>query len=121
MRWAGPKGHLASGTMLGLYWDNPEVTPSDKCRIDACVSVPHGTSTEGKVGIQTISGGPYAVCHFEIETDSFQKAWEDAFAWLVHSGYECADKPCYERYHNTADEHPEGKWDFDICIPLKST
>lgn len=121
MQWAGPRGYLASGVMLGVYWDNPEVTPPEKCRIDACVSVPRGTMPEGQVGIQIINGGPYAVCHFEIEAQSFQQSWEDAFAWLVTSGYECDDRPCYELYHNTsAAEHPEGKWIFDICIPLKS-
>ena len=120
MQWAGPRGYASSGEMLGVYWDNPEVTPPEKCRVDACVSVPPGTETEGAVDVQTISGGPYAVCHFEISADSFQQAWEDAFAWLVRSGHECDEKPCYELYHNTAEEHPEGKWIFDICIPLKS-
>ena len=119
MQWAGPRGYLSSGQMLGLYWDNPEVTPPEKCRVDACVSVPHGTTPEGQIAIQTISGGPYAVCPFEILPDSYQQAWEDAFAWLVNSGYECDDRPCYELYHNNAVDHPEGKWIFDICIPLK--
>jgi len=119
MQWAGPKGYLSSGTMLGVYWDNPEITPPEKCRVDACVSVPHGTVPERQIALQTIIGGSYAVCHFEIQGDSFQQAWEDAFAWLVNSSYECDEKPCYELYHNNASDHPEGKWVFDICIPLK--
>lgn len=120
MQWAGPMVYLASGVMLGVYWDNPDVTHPEKCRVDACISVPNRTATEGPIGIQTIKGGPYAVCHFEIQGDSFQQAWDDAFAWLVDSGYECGDEPCYELYHNNAADHPEGKWIFDICIPLKS-
>ncbi len=119
MQWAGPRGYAASGVVLGVYWDNPEVTPAEKCRVDACVSVPDGTVPEGQVGLQTIGGGPYAVCHFEIQDDNFQQAWEDAFAWVVAGGYECEDRPCYELYHNNAQEHPEGKWIFDVCIPLK--
>jgi len=118
MQWAGPKGYLQTGVMLGLYWDNPDVTPPEKCRVDACVSVPLGTAPEGQIGIQVISGGPYAVCHFEIHTDSFKQAWEDAFVWLVSSGHECADKPCYERYHSI-EPQPGGKCVFDICVPLK--
>lgn len=119
MRWAGPKGFLNSGTMLGLYWDNPEVTPPEKCRVDACISVPEDTRPEGQVGIQDVKGGPYAVCHFEIDEHGFQQAWDDAFKWLINTGYECADQPCYELYHNNAEEHPERKWIIDICIPLK--
>lgn len=119
MSWAGPRGYLSSGAVLGLYWDSPEVTPPAKCRTDACVSVPQGTAPEGQVGIQTINGGPHAVCHFEIAEDGFKQAWEEAFTWFIHNGYECDDKPCYELYHNNAEEHPQRKWIVDICIPLK--
>lgn len=119
MRWAGPHGHAESGVMLGVYWDNPEVTPAEKCRVDACVTVPEGTAPEAPVEVQTIAGGPHAVCHFETSAESFQNAWEEAFAWLVNGGYECDDRPCYELYHSAAVDHPEGKWVFDICIPLK--
>ncbi|NQT15126.1 MAG: GyrI-like domain-containing protein, partial [Planctomycetes bacterium] len=119
MQWAGPRGYLGSGEILGVYWDSPEVTAPENCRTDACVGVPEGTAPEGQIGIQTISGGPYAVCHFEIKDVDFKQAWDDAFAWFVESGLECDDKPCYELYHNDAREHPEGKWIVDICIPLK--
>lgn len=118
-RWAGPRGFLASGDMLGVTWDSPEVTPPEKCRLDACISVPPGTHADGPAAFQTIAGGPYVVCHFEIGSDGFKKAWEAAFAWLVNGGFECADTPCYERYHNDASDHPDGKWLVDICIPLK--
>ena len=97
----------------------PEVTPPEKCRVDACISVPEGITPKGRVSTQTIRGGLHAVCHFEIEGDNFQKAWEEAFAWLVGSGHECDDSPCYELYHTNAQDHPQGKWIFDVCIPLK--
>lgn len=119
MQWAGPRGFAATGTMLGVYWDNPEVTAPEKCRVDACITVPEGTQPEGEVALQTLTGGPYAVCGFEVTGDSFQQAWEDAFAWLVENGHECGDKPCFELYHNDGSQDPEGRWIFDICIPLK--
>ncbi|KAB2888901.1 MAG: AraC family transcriptional regulator [Desulfobulbaceae bacterium] len=119
LSWAGPRGHLASGVLLAVYWDNPEVTPADRCRTDACLSVPPGTTTEGQVALQTISGGPHAVCRFEITVDQFHQAWNEAFAWLVSGGHICDDRPCFELYHNNGLEHPEGKWIIDICIPLK--
>lgn len=119
IQWAGPRGYLKSGVMLGVAWDNPGVTPPEKCRTDACISIPEGTDTKGEINRQIISGGLYAVCHFEIKTEGVPQAWEDAFMWVVENGYECEHKPCYERYHNNAEEHPEGKWIIDICIPLK--
>jgi len=119
VRWAGPRGYLKTGAVFGIYWDNPEVTPPGKCRLDACISVPKGTEAEAPLGFQTIAGGLYGVCHFEIGIDEFQQAWDDAFEWLVGSGHQCDDTPCYELYHNSAEDHPEGKWVVDICIPLR--
>ncbi len=119
MQWASPRNYVGPGKMLAIYWDNPDVTPPERCRFDTCIIIPDGTVPEGQIYVQTISGGPYAVCHFEIKPVSIQQAWEDAFTWLCDSGYECNDRPCYELYHNNAAEHPEGKWIFDICIPLK--
>lgn len=121
IQWAGPQGHMASGALLAVCWDNPEVTPPEKCRVDACVSVPKGTAVPGPIGLQVVSGGLYAACRFEIPADDAHQAWEEAFAWFIASGYECADSPCYELYHNNAEEHPEKKWIIDICIPVKRT
>ena len=119
MQWAGPRNYLGPGKVLAIYWDNPDVTPPQNCRFDACLIVPAGTVPDGPIYAQTISGGPYAVCHFESQPDAIQQAWEDSFAWLCAGGLETNDTPCYELYHNNAAEHPEGKWIFDICIPLK--
>jgi AraC family transcriptional regulator len=47
MHWAGPRGFAASGVNIGIAWDNPEITPPDKCRYDACLTVPVGTKGEG--------------------------------------------------------------------------
>ncbi len=120
MQWAAPRNYVGPRKVLAIYWDNPDVTLPEKCRFDACIIVPEGTVPEGQIYIQAISGGPYAVCHFEKKPEDIENAWEDAFKWLCDSGFECKDKPCYELYHNNAAEHPERKWIFDICIPLKS-
>ncbi|MDY0163415.1 AraC family transcriptional regulator [Desulfobotulus sp.] len=119
MAWAGPKGYLGSERVLGVYWDNPEVTPPEKCRMDACISLPEGTEPDGGISVQKLRGGPYAVCRFEIADMDFAKAWDEAFRWFMEKGYACEDSPCLERYHNNPEEHPEGKWIVDICIPIK--
>ena len=118
-QWAGPRGHLAKGITFGLYLDNPEVTPAEKCRVDACVTIPPGTEVESPIAIQTIASGPHAVCHFELHATDFTQAWQDAIAWFFSNGHQSADAPCYERYHTTPEQHPDGKWVFDICLPIK--
>jgi len=120
MEYAGPRNIIGPGKMLAIYWDNPEVTPPEKCRFDACIMVPDGSAPEGRICIQKIHGGPYAVHHAEVKAEEIQQAWQDAFVWLCSSGLEANDGPCFELYQNNAMEHPEGKWMIDICIPLKN-
>ena len=116
MRWAGPRGLVGKGPMLGMYWDNPEVTAPGRCRTDACLPVPPGTPVEAPIALQEIAGGPYLVCEFNVPITGFGAAWEEAFRGLVERGLECADRPCYELYH---DDCTGRTCRFDICIPLK--
>jgi len=116
MRWAGPKGLLGKGPVLGVYWDNPEVTAPDKCRVDACVVVDAVAIVDAPVALQDIAAGPYAVCEFNLPLTDFGPAWEEAFRWVVAGGYECAEQPCYEIYH---DDCSGSTCRFDICIPMK--
>ncbi|MCP4744873.1 MAG: AraC family transcriptional regulator, partial [Desulfobacteraceae bacterium] len=60
-QWAGPRGFVNQGTIIGVGWDNPEVTPPEKCRYDACITVPEQTKVDGEVGLQKIPSGSYAV------------------------------------------------------------
>ncbi|MCP4021607.1 MAG: helix-turn-helix domain-containing protein [Desulfobacteraceae bacterium] len=119
-RWANPRGYDESGIIFGLYWDNPDVTPQGKYRMDICISVPRGTVPEGQLGIQTIKGGLHAVCHVDIVTGDFQEPWDNTFQWIVDKGYELEDRPKYQIFRTTSADHPKGGWTVDICVPLKS-
>ena len=68
-----------------------------------------------------ISGGKYAMARFELSDSSeYEKAWDTVFGvWLPDSGFQPADGPCYELYHNDPKEHPEHKHVVDICLPVK--
>jgi AraC family transcriptional regulator len=122
MGWAGPRGLLRfpETKMLTIYHDNPELTDDSKLRVDVCITVPPDTKVDGEVGKSTVPAGKYAVSRFEIGQDQFQDAWDAVYSgWLPESGYQPADGPCYELYYGTPDQHPEGKYVFDICTPVK--
>lgn len=60
--WAGPKGLLGPHTrVIGVCHDDPEVTPPEKIRYDACVTVPENVTAEGPAGIMDLGGGDYAM------------------------------------------------------------
>lgn len=119
MQWAAPRNLVGPEKVLGIYWDNPDVTPAEKCRFDACIKIPENTPTQGQIQTQKLLGGPYAICSFEIDPGDIAKAWDNTFGWVCDSGYDCKDEPCYELYHNNAAEHPDGKWIVDLYVPLK--
>ncbi len=116
MRWAGPRGLIGRGPMLGMYWDNPEVTAPAQCRTDACLPVPPGTPVDPPIALQEIPGGSYLVCEFDVPVTGFGAAWEETFRYVVDHGLECADQPCYELYH---DDCTGKTCRFDVCVPLK--
>ncbi len=119
-RWAEPRGYTTSGKVFGLYWDNPDITPQGKRRMDLCLSVPEGTKPEGEIGIQSLWGGLYGVSHVDISDGDFQQPWEDVFKLIVDKGYELEDQPKYQEFRTTSADHPGNGWVVDICIPLKS-
>ena len=121
MQWAGPRGLLGPETRaISVYHDSPELTDPDKLRISVGVSVPDGTKPSGEIGTMTIPGGAYAFARFEVADDEYGAAWDAVFCgWLPESGYQPADGLCYEWYHGSPEEHPEGKAVVDICVPVK--
>jgi len=120
--WAGPRGLIKppQTQFLCVYYDDPEVTPDEKLRVDVCMTVPAKTEVDGEIGKATLEGGPYAVGHFELLPPEYEEAWTAIMGhWLPQSGYQCDDKPCYELYLNDPKQHPEGRCIVDICVPVK--
>lgn len=119
-RWAGPRGLLGpEARALSVYHDSPSLTDPDKLRISVGFSVPPGTPASGEIGTMTIPGGTYAFARFELKEDEYGRAWDAVFCgWLPESGYQPADGVCYEWYHGSPEEHPEGKSVVDICVPV---
>ena len=118
--WAGPRGHAnPSAKVLGIYYDMPEVTPVDKLRSDACLTVPQDAKSEGDVVVKTLNTkGKYASGHFEFDgKEGFAKAWDAMMGvWLPGSGYQCDDRPTFELYLNDCkNDH----YIVDICIPVR--
>jgi len=123
--WAKARDLIGPETLyIGVALDNPYVTPADKCRYDACITVPPGTKGEGEVGIYEIPKGKYAVYRTEGEeakiNEQIGKAWDDLIGgWFPDSGYQSDDRPCFEIYRETEEEKKAGKFVVDLCEPVK--
>ena len=122
MRWAGPRRLLRfpETQVLAIYHDNPDITPVDKLKADACITVPVGTKVKRDIGSMTIQGGTYAVAYVEIDPTQYGEAWDRLVGeWLPQSGYQPDDRPCYELYLNDPRKHPENKHIVEICEPIR--
>ena len=124
--WAGARDLFRPDTVtIGIPYDNPDITPNDRCRYDACVTVPEGVQAEqgSEVGIQDIPGGKYAVCRISVSNQQTHKIGEAVDAlygeWLPESGYQADDKPALEIYYDNPDKQP-GTWiTMDYCLPIR--
>ena len=120
-RWAGPRGLLNKNTtFLGLSYDDPEVTPADKIRYDACITVSQDVQPEGEIGVQEIPAGDFAVY---LHKGPFEKLIDTYGAlcgrWLPDSGREIKDQPSVELYLNDPNTTAPEDLLVEIQIPLE--
>lgn len=121
-KWANARGlvNFPETQMITVYHDNPEITDENKLRKSVCLTAPENTEVDGEIGKMKVSGGKYAVGHFELKADQYQDAWNMIYGkWLPESGYQPDDRACFELYLNNPEEHPEKLHVVDIYIPVK--
>ncbi len=121
MAWAGSKGLLGSQTVLfGVAHDDPDVTPADRIRCDACLVVGEDVEGEGDVGIQTVGGGAYAVTrHVGPYEELAQTYLRLCGGWLPQSGRELRSAAALEFYRNSPMTTAPEELITDIHMPLE--
>lgn len=118
--WAGPKGLLKPDTrFIGICHDDPHVTPQEKIRYDACITVDEAIQPEGEIGIQEIEGGRHAVgVHkgpFEGLSEFYARLCGE---WISKHEFELKFAPSVEVYLNDPDKTPPEELLIEIRVPL---
>ncbi|CAL2104350.1 protein of unknown function [Tenacibaculum sp. 190130A14a] len=121
VKWAVPKGLMNQPNlrMMTIYHDSPKITDPSKIRMSACMILNEKVTANGEINLKTIPATKCIVAHLEVTPREFQQAWESNFVWMSENGYRKADRDPFEIYYNNAQEHPEGKWIVDLCIPVE--
>ncbi|TMU50956.1 AraC family transcriptional regulator [Flagellimonas algicola] len=105
---------------IGLPFDDPKVTEESNIRYDACLIIHKEAKPNGKVGVKTIAGGKFAVCHYQGSYKRLEQVYNYIFnTWLLQSEYELRDEPVREKYLNNAEKTEESKLKTEIYIPIK--
>ncbi|EFK05717.1 bacterial transcription activator, effector binding domain protein [delta proteobacterium NaphS2] len=121
MRWAIPRELMDENTfVIGAIWNDPNVTPAEKCIYDACITVPKLATGDGKINIQRLRGGKFAVYHCDLKPGEHQEAWMKLIIhWLLSSAYLPDNRPFFEIMYNFSGKFPLGRHALDLCLPVK--
>ncbi|MCP4130414.1 MAG: AraC family transcriptional regulator [bacterium] len=106
---------------IGIGYDDPQYTPQNKCRYDACISIDDDTviTAAYPYNLKKIKGGKYAVFLFEGKGEEISSAWDTMFhQWVVQSQYIPDNKPHLEMYLPCA-RYKENIFKANLCLPIK--
>ncbi len=120
--WAFPRGVVGLKTVAaGVAYDDPDITPPERIRYDACLVVDQPVEPEGEIAVQQIGGGDYAITRhvgpYEKLGDSYAQL---CGGWLPGSGRELRSAPALEFYRNSPMNTAAEALITDIFFPLEN-
>lgn len=117
----GAEGLLGGQTrFIGICHDDPEVTPPQKIRYDACVTVDENFQPAGEIGVQTVAGGDYAVTTHHGPYERLNETYRQLMGeWIPRSGRALGSAPCLEIYLNDPESTESAELLTDIYVPLE--
>lgn len=102
-QWFGQHG-LTHSYGLGVFYDNPEITPLAELKSDACVMFEDDLPEDNRVHRVELPGGTYAVMTYRGPYSGLGEAWGKFIGkWFPSSGYEMSPEPCFEIYIDPCD------------------
>lgn len=114
-KWAKENNLLNSAILFAIPLDNPETTPPNQCRFDACIVIPNDFQVDNSVLERELSGGEYYVYEVKHTTEEIQKAYPAIFQHLQNNNFQIDHKPIMEKYISDMISHPY----CEICVPIK--
>ena len=117
--WATNNGIKQEGQeRFAFAFDNPTITPVDRCRYSASVVVGEDVHIQLPFSQSEIPKGKYAVLYFKGSSEETIKAQLSIYSdWLPDSGFEPDNFPILERYLN--DARVDGYVEMEIHVKLK--
>lgn len=106
---------------IGVSLDDPAAVAAEKCRHDACVTIPNGFDKKETIQYQILKGGEYALHSFYGQPCELSSAYASVYQEGLAA---MAMEPDYSRYClefnlNNPAEDPEGKCRVDLYVPVK--
>ena len=104
----------------GINWDDPEITPFEKIRYDACISVNKEAAINAEFSSKTIAGGKYVCFLYKGDYQNLGLVYDQIFRdWVIKMEYNLRDEPVFEQYINNKEITPTEDLLTEIFIPIK--
>jgi len=113
--------HLLKGgeRVVGVYFDDPALTPETELRAIAGVVGVDAVSQEGALAALEISAGKYAKLSYTGPYADMHSAYQWLYSeWLAQSDYELGQSPCFEEYLNSPQNTAPADLKTDIYLSL---
>ena len=103
-----------------IAWDEPEITPHDKLRYDACVEAGETFEPESGVGLQFLAGGTYAVMKHQGPIQTIGNCYRDIYAlWMPYSGYQPRNHPPLLQLNQPDNQHVDRPASVHLHVPVE--
>ena len=122
VKWAKEMDLFDTETIFGMSLDDPHVTPKDKYRYEACLTMPESVEFEldPEVSEMKMPECRYAVTRVSGDIKVVATATEFLFnKWLIKSPYEPEHQPAMEIFLDKANICNWDHFDLDLCVPVK--
>ena len=108
-----------TGRMVGVFLDDPSVTPLTDLRSYAGAVVDESFAIPEPLQEYRLPAGPHAVLTFKGPYAGLPAAYDQLFGlWLPASGRSTADHPSFEVYLNSPMDTPQDQLLTELCLPL---
>ena len=117
--WANGRGiNDDAQQRFALCYDNPAITPEDKCRYEAAIVVDPSLEIKAPFSKGAIPAGKYAVAYYKDVGEKINNFMTEVCSqWLCDSGYEPDDYPPLFNYLN--DSRDDGYVEMNVYIKVK--
>ncbi|MBC8006133.1 MAG: AraC family transcriptional regulator [Verrucomicrobia bacterium] len=104
---------------IGISFDDPTVTESEKLRYNACLTVSKEVKPEAEIGVMEVPEGKYAIFTHKGPYEQLNSSYNYIYGpWLAESKAELRNEPCLENYLNTPEKTKPEKLLTEIMIPI---
>jgi AraC family transcriptional regulator len=124
MKWGWKKMMFRPAETFGLSYDDPDVTPAEQLRYEACMVVKPGTKVKAPVELKDIPGGTYAVVMHEGAYEGFAETYAKLIGRICSGPingrqWQLGDPPALEKYLNDPRKTKPEDLRTEVWLPVK--